>query len=132
MGNDNNIFERLAEYIDVFDLTWKERIKPASQEQIEELRNVTQLKKYAADFPKPYLIFLETMGMNDGELLSEYLLGTANIEQMIHLYYDNQKYTPEVFDTPYLTFFDQETGVEYSFDLLQKDYFNLTDKKEIN
>lgn len=120
MGNDNDIFERLAEYIDAFDQTWKENIKPASKEQIEELRNVSQLKKYADDFPKSYLIFLETMGVDDGGLLSKYLIGRANIKVIIDLYREFQLCDPEVFETPYFAFFKNNMSVEYSLVLSGK------------
>lgn len=124
MGGTEDLFERLAEYIDVFDKTWKERIKPASKEQIEKLRNVSQLKKYAKDFPKPYLVFLETMGVDDGGLLSKYLNGDANIEIIIDVYREYEIYEPEIMETPYLAIFDEDMDRQLHVDLSKKDLDN--------
>lgn len=57
------------------------------------------------------------MGVDDGGLLEEYLHGMANIEAIIDLYRDYQIYYPEVLQTPYLVFFNQDMDAEYSFDL---------------
>lgn len=124
MGNHEDLFERLAEYIDVFDKTWKEKIKPASKEQIEKLRNVSQLKKYAKDFPKPYLVFLETMGVDDGGLLSRYLNGKSNIEDIIDVYREYELYEPEIMETPYLAIFDEDMDRQLHVDLSKKDLDN--------
>lgn len=125
MGDNNNLLERLAEYIQAFDKTWTKRIKPASKEQIEKLRNVSQLKKYANDFPKTYLIFLETMGIEDGGLLSKHLEGTANIENVMEMYHDFEIYEPQVFETPYLVFFVRVMGGEYSINLKEEHFDNI-------
>lgn len=125
MGNDNDMFERLSEYIDAFDKTWKERIKPASKEQIERLKNESQLKKYVDDFPKSYLTFLESMGVEDGGLLSDYLIGTVNIDVMIDVYKEYQQFDQEIYETPYLSFFLYSTGGEVSIDLSGKPIGNI-------
>ncbi len=80
-GKCDSIFARLSHYICLFDNTWKERIRPASVEQIKKLREVSQLGRYNIELPRAYKIYLEMMGVNDGGLLSKFFNGgTANIE----------------------------------------------------
>jgi len=132
-GDHTTLLKRLSEYIHVFDPIWIEKIKPASQEQIALFEEISQLKKWTTELPEPYLIFLESMGIEDGGLLSKSLGGTANIEEMIDLYKEFQKFDPEVFDTPYLAFFDKEMGGEYSIDLSGKysDHILESDSGEV-
>lgn len=112
-----NIFQELFNYIDKFDKNWKERIKPASNSSIESLKSVAEIQKWCSDFPESYRIFLETMGENDGGLLSKSLIGTSNIMEIIDLYEEFHKFYPNVFDVPYFTFFQNEMGNELAFDL---------------
>lgn len=115
--SSEKIFRELYNYIDKFDKSWKERIKPASNSSIESLKSVAEIQKWCSDFPESYRIFLETMGENDGGLLSKSLIGTSNIMKIIELYEEFHKFYPNVFDVPYFTFFQKEMGEELAFDL---------------
>lgn len=115
--NGEEMFQELYNYIDRFNKKWKETIRPASKESMESLKAVAEIQKWCSDFPESYRIFLETMGENDGGLLSKSLIGTSNIMEIIDLYEEFHKFYPNVFDVPYFTFFQKEMGEELAFDL---------------
>lgn len=123
--NEDEVFLRLYDYVDEFDKDWKRSIRPASSESIESLKRVSELQRWRADFPPLYKLYLERMGEDDGGLLSTMLIGTASISEIIDLYEDFHIYSPEVFDTPYLAFFQQEMGGEFSFDLRDSQNENI-------
>ena len=102
----------------LFDNTWKERIRPASVEQIKKLREVSQLGRYGIELPKAYKIYLEMMGIDDGGLLSKFFNGrTANIEDIIQIYNNLCESEPEVLDTPYQIIFWCDWGGNVFIDL---------------
>lgn len=133
MSDETDLFYNLSSYINQFNKEWIKEIKPASNASIELLKIVSEMQKWREEFPKPYYMFLETMGNNDGGLLSSSLIGTANIMEVIDLYEEFHKFSPEVFDTPYLSFFQREMGGELSFDLSGKYAKNIleTDSGEV-
>lgn len=133
ISDETNLFYTLSNYINEFNKEWIKKIKPASNTSIELLKRVSEIQKWREEFPKPYYMFLETMGENDGGLLSDSLIGTAHIIEIIDLYEEFHKFSPEVFDTPYLSFFQMEMGGELSFDLSGKHAKNIleTDSGEL-
>lgn len=133
MSDETNLFYNLSNYINQFNKEWLKKIKPASNTSIELLKIVSEVQKWREEFPKPYYMFLEMMGENDGGLLSGSLIGTANIIEIIDLYEEFHKFSPEVFGTPYLSFFQREMGGELSFDLSGKYAKNIleTDSGEL-
>lgn len=132
-GNDDNLFQRLSDYIEVFNRSWNKRIKLASDNLIEKLIKVSEIDRCKRIIPHNYILFLKKMGLDDGGLLSNALLGTASIDDIIELYEDYHEFTPEVFDTSIFPFFYQETGGELSFDLNAKNSNNIlvTDSGEV-
>lgn len=117
-GKCDSIFARLSHYICLFDNTWKERIRPASVEQIKKLREVSQLGRYGIELPKAYKIYLEMMGIDDGGLLSKFFNGgTANIEDIIQIYNNLCESEPEALDTPYQIIFWCDWGGNVFIDL---------------
>jgi len=127
MGDNTNLFQRLANYISIFDYDWIERIIPASRASIDLLMKVAEVNKWEKKIPESYLIFLKYMGANDGGLLSKSLVGTAEIDEIIDLYEEFHKYSPEVFCEPYFPFFQREMGGELSFDLSGKHTQNIVE-----
>lgn len=67
----DKLFERLYDYIELFNKNWKERIEPASRELIEEFIELTHVGEYAEKIPASYLKYLELMGEEDFYLISE-------------------------------------------------------------
>lgn len=116
-GNANNLFERLFEFIEMYDTDWKNRIKPASENSINQLIELSEISKYNRDIPIVYRKFLKKMGQDDGGLLSEVLLGETKIDEIIELLEDYHKYDSDYFENLIFPFCIQETGIELSFDL---------------
>lgn len=116
-GNRDNLFERLFEFIEMYDTDWKNRIKPASENAINQLVESSEIIKHNVDIPVIYRMFLEKMGENDGGLLSEVLLGETQIYEILELLEDYHKYDPDYFESLIFPFCIQETGLELSFDL---------------
>jgi len=95
MGTDDDLFCRLTEYISLFDKGWIDRIKPASKEQIFELKEISKLEeRYKLELPKSYEIFLSTMGSNDGGLLSNAHSGNSDVESIIEIYKEFHQFSP--------------------------------------
>lgn len=115
--NEIEVFQKLYNYMERFNRKWKETIRPASKESMELLKSISKIEKWCNDFPQLYKMFLETMGEDDGGLLSISLIGTGNIKEIIDLYQEFQEFYPNVFDMPYFTFFQNEMGMELAFDL---------------
>ncbi len=63
----DELFKRLYDYIELFDLDWKTRIKPASKEMMDSYIKAAELSlgNYAERIPASYLKFLELMGEDD-------------------------------------------------------------------
>lgn len=85
-GSEMDLYERLEEYITPADREWKTRIKGASEEEIEELREKSGLKERHLEFPKGYLAFARKMGNDDGGLLDSRLLGIGSISDILTMY----------------------------------------------
>ena len=69
----DKLFKRLYDYIEPFDSDWKNRIKPASKDMMDNYIKAAglQLGNYAERIPASYLKFLELMGEDDGGLISQ-------------------------------------------------------------
>jgi len=71
-------------YISQFDEDLIRIIKPASRNQIFRLKELLIFgENYKFELPKPYEVFLENMGANDGGLLSDVHCVTYKVEEMI-------------------------------------------------
>ena len=71
----DELFQKLYDYIESFEADWKKYIKPASNELIEKLIEVTKVGEYAKRIPASYLKYLELMGEYDSGLISELRIG---------------------------------------------------------
>lgn len=125
--DESSVFQQLHDYISEFDREWWKKIIPASETMIESLKIVSEIQRKSDDFPPLYKMFLEHMGRNDGGLLSVPLNGTSNIIDIIDLYEEFHKFTPEVFCTPYFAFFQKEMGGELSFNISNPHEENILD-----
>lgn len=123
-GTDDDLFCRLAEYITMFNKGWINKIKPASKEQIFELKKVLRLEEiYKQELPKSYEIFLSTMGNNDGGLLSGSYVGSTDIESIIELNRDFHEF-PEPNEGACFPFI-AGTVQQYAFDFNGKHLENV-------
>ena len=127
-GNNEDLFQRLSEYISFFDKSWVNRIKPASQESIERLKQVSEFDKWNKEFPKEYHIFLEHMGNDDGGLLSETLMGKTAIEKIIEVCEDEKEVDLDPFNSPYFLFFNDYLARELSFDLNKDTKYSIVNQ----
>lgn len=128
-GNNEDLFQRLSNYIGNFDPEWISRIQPASQESIDLFRRISGIENFIGGFPECYQVFLQHMGANDGGLLSKSILfGTSSIDEMIEVYQSFHQDEPGVLNAPYLSFFqrDMATG-ELSFDLQKDHHLKIVD-----
>ena len=68
-GTLDTMIDRLCITMNSMDKEWSKKIEPASQNQIQSLREI--LKQHGRSIPLAYLLFLQTMGMNDNGLLEQ-------------------------------------------------------------
>ncbi len=68
-GPLTTMIERLYKTMNAMDKEWSRMIKPATQSQIQTLNEI--LKQHGRSIPLSYLLFLQTMGMNDNGLLEQ-------------------------------------------------------------
>lgn len=116
-GTLDDMMERLCAAITSFDSEYTHKIKPASPEQIQQLKNIINFPNDSA-FPKSYLAFLETMGQDDGGLLEQEWDGFSevNIDTICECYADyegNFEVDPKCF----LLFLTHWTDTELFLDL---------------
>jgi|GEM_PF-970131 len=119
-GDYTNLFERLSKYILRYDDEWLNEIKPAKKEDIDTLKNLTQINKYNYHFPKAYEVYLNYMGQNDKALLKTQLPGYASISEIIDSYEAIHEEEPDTLSDKYVHFFQKELfDGQLSFDFTQ-------------
>ncbi|MGE7129342.1 SMI1/KNR4 family protein [Lysinibacillus xylanilyticus] len=122
IGDCTNLFERLSKYISRFDEKWVDEIEPAKKEDIDTLKNLTQINKYNYHFPKEYEIYLNYMGQDDKGLLKTQLPGYASISEIINSYEGIHEEVPDTLSDKYIHFFQTELFYgQLSFDFTQTD-----------
>jgi len=115
-GTDANLFERLSEYISVFNGNWIRRIEPATQEQINRLKQASVIKEgYKHKLPKSYDVYLKHMGVDDGDLLPLCWREASDIEHMIDFHIRNVN--KDDLDAHWFHFAIQDMGGTYAIDL---------------
>lgn len=85
-GTTEDMFDRLYCYIDKVDKEWINQIKPASKEKIDRLIMLSDIEKLDVNFPKEYIKFLETMGVDDGGVLSSWIKSETKIDSILEFY----------------------------------------------
>lgn len=90
-GSLTTMIERLCKTMNSMDKEWSKKIEPALQSQIQTLTEI--LKQYDKSIPLAYLLFLQTMGMNDNGLLEQEWDGATEVNLDVALeryrqYYD--------------------------------------------
>lgn len=102
-GDSKNVIERLYATMSAIDSEWSTKIKPATKEQIQHLKDLIGFSESGIEIPKVYLDFLKKMGQDDGGLLENEWDGfsEANIDAIIDYYerlYDTEfDYAPKEF-----------------------------------
>lgn len=91
-GPLTTMIERLCKTMNSMDKEWSKGIKPATQNQIQSVIDI--LKQYGKNVPLAYLLFLQTMGMDDNGLLEHEWDGFTEINMDAALgtyreYYDD-------------------------------------------
>lgn len=114
-GQMEDIYIKLFEFIDKYDTGWKHKIKPATEEQIEKLLEISRIREHNWQLPQVYRQYLEIMGQNDGGLLSKIMLGETDINNIIDIFAEYDIYDPEFFEKGVFPFCSQDTGVELAF-----------------
>ncbi len=89
-GDVDSVIDRLCATMSAIDNEWATRIKPATKEQIQHLKNLVGFSENGIEIPKVYLDFLEKMGADDGGLLENEWDGCSepSIDAVID-YYDS-------------------------------------------
>ncbi|MCA1295674.1 SMI1/KNR4 family protein [Paenibacillus sp. alder61] len=122
-GDCTNLFDRLSKYISRFDEKWVNVIEPAKKEDIEKLKNLTQINQYNYHFPIEYEIYLNYMGQDDKGLLKTQLPGYASISEIIDSYEGIHEEQPDTLSDKYVHFFQKELfDGQLSFDFTQTDH----------
>ncbi len=70
-GNAETMIPRLRAYIEPVDSEWFQKLKPASEENIEKWKKKLKLEDKGVDFPPTYLEFLRHAGEGDGGLFEK-------------------------------------------------------------
>lgn len=98
-----DLYAFIDEYINSIDVTserfrpawkgridpqWNQKIRPASEEQIAELKRISGFAARGYEIPKEYLAFLRRMGQDDGGLISNYFDCYTDIRAIINYYQD--------------------------------------------
>lgn len=105
-GDSNSFFKRLSDYIKGFDSNWKNVIRGASDKKIDRyLELATQNKNLV--IPEEYIIYLEKMGEDDGDLLGNFIKGSTNIDLLIDCYEDVNEFSE--YGDEILEFYDENT-----------------------
>lgn len=107
-GECTNLFERLSKYISRFDERWINEIESAKKEDIDTLKNLTQINNYNYHYPKEYEIYLNYMGQDDKGLLKTQLPGYASISEIINTYKGIHEEIPDTLSDKYIHFFQKE------------------------
>lgn len=98
-GTLDDMIERLCNAMKFVDSKWIYAIKPASLEQIQHLRDLIGYNDNQIELPKAYLLYLESMGQDDGGLLEGEWDGHAEVDiDSICEYYADYADWEEEFD----------------------------------
>ncbi|WP_235946436.1 hypothetical protein [Saccharibacillus alkalitolerans] len=117
------MYERLSNYISIFDKNWINEIKAAPKEDIDTLKQLTQMNKYPYRYPKEYEIYLSYMGEDDQGLLNTQIPGYASVSEIIESYEGIHEEQPETLSDKYVHFFQKELFEDQlSFDFTQTDH----------
>ncbi len=131
-GTTDDILERLNEYIAQFDTKWINKIKGADDQQISELISISEISRLGYTCPGDYLVYLETMGKNDGELLRYSFKADTDIDTILDVYYGKKDdpYHP-IEPNHFVIGFEGECGVEYYMDLKDNVYCIKSEESNI-
>ena len=95
-GDSSTFFERVSEYVKMFDSDWENAIKGASREKIDKYIEVATKNNKQIVIPEEYIIYLEKMGEDDGGLLENFICGSTNIDLLIGCYESVNPYADEM------------------------------------
>ncbi len=99
-GTSKTFYERLTSYISFFDETWAARIQPIQKGKLQEFESHFALENYRVKLPDTYYCFLQTMGENDGGLITDTIEGYSEISlDVLMKVYDKS-------DAPYVPFIE--------------------------
>ncbi|MBR4083989.1 MAG: SMI1/KNR4 family protein [Lachnospiraceae bacterium] len=100
-GDSESVIERLCATMNAIDNEWSKKIKPATKEQIQRLKDLVGFNENGIEIPKVYMDFLEKMGQDDGGLLENEWDGfsevniVAIIDYYASVYDDEFDYDPK-------------------------------------
>lgn len=88
LSRPENLIEDLIEYINSFDVDWKDTLKGCSEEKIKKLIEVSSIEYNGYKLPEIYIDYLRYMGEEDGGLLGNLYAGYYDIDILIEDYPD--------------------------------------------
>lgn len=93
-GQQNNLFERLRDYMSAIDSTWPVRVKPADKKLLERFSQLTGRGTDPSWIPEAFRQTALSIGCDAGGLFKDFMVNT-NLEDIISLYEDYQKFEPQ-------------------------------------
>ncbi len=70
--SNEELFHNLKHCISLFDPELVQQIKPSSEENIQKLEQMVE-RDFGKKLPPCYKLYLQEMGVNDGEFLVQYI-----------------------------------------------------------
>lgn len=133
-GKINTIYKRLSEYILPVDKEWINRVKSTDYDSIKKLRRFLGMEDAKLDFPESYIQFMKYMGENDGGLLSNVLLGSGSISQLLDLNEEIYLYERDTLEPYWFEFFLNEMGVDYAISLkdINNQFIGISDEEKVS
>lgn len=102
-GSADTLYKRLKEYIIPVDLDWERKLKPAKQEDINQVYELSRIQETGYQLPISYLEYLKYMGEDDGKLLVSALhLSETNLTTILKNYEEMELFQdPDDMINPY-------------------------------
>ena len=116
-GDEKTLIQRLRNYIDPVDKGWFNRLQPANEGQIDELKQQLELNKAGIELPLVYTEFLRHAGEGAGGLFLPTLRAEMSVSSLISCRVKLQINQEERNAPYYFTFLMDDLGNCYTMDL---------------
>lgn len=130
LSKPENLIEDLIEYINSFDVDWKDRLRGCSEKKIKKLIDVSSIEYNGYKLPESYINYLRYMGEDDGGLLGNLYAGYYSIDILIEDYPDwrSDKYGYVELENSQFAFFIGEMSNEpiYIMEFIDKTNYYIS------